>query len=168
MFARRVSISLVSILTAMLLGITPAIAGTKTSFTIDVPFTNNSFTLGQTATPAGNLHAWDSVGVGTFTSTDARFQGEITFHTQFLLCKETHPLPCWGPLNAKWTLDVDSDGQPDWEGISHGLPQNVSIVTIRFVGHGLGKYDGLQVTADYHLNLDSGSEAMTGEILDPH
>ena len=98
MFAKKVSISLASILAAVLLGITPAVAGTRTSFTIDVPFAQNSFTTGRTATPGGNFHAWDSSGVGVFTSSDPRFQGEITFHTPFLLCKDIHPLPCWGQI----------------------------------------------------------------------
>ena len=65
-------------------------------------------------------------------------------------------------------MDVDFDGQPDWEGVSHGAPQVATIGTIDFVGHGLGQYAGLQVKVHYQINNVTGAESMTGEILDPH
>jgi hypothetical protein len=63
---------------------------------------------------------------------------------------------------------VDIDGQPNWEGVSHGAPQVATIGTIDFVGHGLGQYAGLQVKVHYQINNETGVETMTGEILDPH
>ncbi len=168
MFARRFALTLVLVLAVALLGTSPATAGTKTTFRMTGPVVFVSWTTVRYALPGGNYHEWDGSGVFLITTDDSRFQGELTLEGSFQLCKATHPAPCWGPLNTKWTLDVDFDGQPDWEGTEHVLPQSGPVMRAHFSGHGLGRYDGLQVTAWETLDVATGLNEMTGEILDPH
>ncbi len=168
MFAKRIAVLLAFMLAAMLLGIRPAWAETRTAFTMSGPTTFIRWTTTGFATPGDNWHAWDGAAVHRFTTTDPRFGGEITLAGNFPLAVADHPMPGWGPVNSTWTLDVDGDGIPDWEGTEPVLKNYQPVHISQLVGHGLGRYDGLQVSAWVYSDIDRDCETMMGVILDPH
>ena len=166
MLLRRLMIALVSVLITFLPGTMSVAAGTRTSFTVDVasitPAMPELWTIEEVTTPGDNTHMLHLVEVYTFTSDDPRVGGLITFDYRHFVQKQEHPAPFWGPGLGEWWIEVN--GQRTWEGTFHILPQTEPY-TIKYVAHGVGIYEGLQLTM---LNTWLPTAwSITGEILDP-
>ena len=93
-------------------------------------------------TPGGTVHE-QIVTEWLYDTTDSRLSGTYVVAGA---CTWPHDKPWpWGPCHLTWTVDVNGDQQPEWEGVLVVTPQDYRIFW-NGSGHGLGEYAGLHVS----------------------
>jgi hypothetical protein len=95
-------------------------------------------------------------------ATDARASGLYTFVGQSTRLETKDP--AWGPTHGTWTMNNDSDPNPEWEGVVTVRPENTYFVW-NITGHGCDEYAGLNM----NIKIESGDDVpypfpLTGHI----
>ena len=93
-----------------------------------------------------------------FVSTDARLSGTYILDTK---CNWPKGAFVDGPCPTKWSLDVDGDDQPDWEGVL-----NVTAQTGVWSGngHGRGQFAGMNVS--FKINGEFPVYSVDGRVTE--
>ncbi len=142
MKARVISVVIASLL-LMTYGASPASAGSKTTdYNGTVSFVKWVDPVPPVVTPGGTVHEFPIIDF-LFETSDPRVSGIYVFAGK-CTWPNNKPWP-WGPCNMTWTLDVNNDKQPDWEGVIHVTPQDYRIFWSGN-GHGRGMYNGLNMS----------------------
>jgi hypothetical protein len=109
----------------------------------------------------GGANIWmDAWFLWNTTFTDPRVGGDWRIHCKFMMLKYEHPTPYWGPSHGEWTMDVDRDGEIEWEGQVNVWPFTDHFVT-HYSGHGVGKFKGLLI------EMGDDNEVFSGQIFEP-
>jgi hypothetical protein len=165
MLARRFSLVMGFMLVVLLLGVVPAKAEKRTSFTVtQMDWISYQESNGRTV---GNNYMYDATTIIRVTSTDERYQG--VFRTDFK-CQAplSSPVNRWGACEGNFTTDTDDDGLPEWVGTNHQLPQTTGGVNVaEYNGHGVNEYAGLQIKMSAVYDIAADTLTVTGEIFDP-
>ncbi len=156
MKARNIfSIVMISLLLISIL-IVPVRAGdNRSDYTGTVEFVSWTEPVPPVVTPGGTIHE-QVVTEWLFNTTDSRLTGIYVFTGK---CTWPHDKTgSWGPCQTTWTLDVNGDQQPDWEGVM-SLSAQTKHDQWNGTGHGLGVYTGLQVSFKVY-----GIETVVGQV----
>jgi hypothetical protein len=140
---RKVIILLATSVLLTTLVASPALAKSRpVEFTGTIDFMSWVNPVPPNVTPGGTVHE-QIVTEWLFDMTDSRVDGLLVASGG---CTWPHEKPWpWGPCHLNWTLDVDADLQPDWEGVLAVTPQDYRVFW-NGSGHGLGQFAGLNMT----------------------
>jgi hypothetical protein len=160
MKAKLVSLIITASLLLAAFAATPARAGANTTdYTGTMVFVGGEET--PVVTPGGTMHM-SVVFNFQFDTSDPRVSGIYVMTGKCTIPTGKEP-GVWGPCQATWTLDVNGDQQPEWEGVLETTGR-LNHDQYNATGHGLGEFAGLYVSFKVH-DFASGNATVDGQVI---